>query len=142
MSLAERAAAHVVEIHDLFVALLTGRDRSALEGAMARMSPGFVRVAPDATVQDRAAVEAMLAAAAGKVPGDFVIEITIEEARDLAPGTAVVRYREDQRTGADATSRRSTAVFVADDNGQPLWASLQETWVGKAARSETGGADK
>lgn len=132
MTLAERAAAEVVSIHDLFVELLTGRaGKEALGEVMTRMAERFTRVAPDGTVQDRAAVEAMLASAAGKVPADFTIAITIEEARDLAPGIALVRYREGQRTGESATLRRSTAVFVETDDG-PAWASLQETWIGMA----------
>ena len=130
MSLAARAAADVVTLHDLFVELLTGRaGADALGEAMARMAPEFTRVAPDGAVQDRAAVEAMLAAAAGTVPADFTIAIAIEDARDLAPGVALVRYREDQRAGEGATSRRSTAVFVTTDDGF-AWASLQETWIG------------
>ena len=125
MSLAARAAADVVTLHDLFVELLTGRaGADALGEAMARMAPEFTRA-----VQDRAAVEAMLAAAAGTVPADFTIAIAIEDARDLAPGVALVRYREDQRAGEGATSRRSTAVFVTTDDGF-AWASLQETWIG------------
>ena len=137
MTLAERAAANVVAIHDDFVALLTGRaSPGALAGVMAHMAPDFIRVAPDAAVQDRAAVEAMLAAGTGKLPADFSITITIEEARELAPGTAVVRYREDQATEGTATSRRSTAFFV-DTNDGVRWSALQETWIGAADRGAT-----
>ena len=137
MTLSERAAAEVVAVHHVFVEILTGRGgAAALADAMSRMAADFTRVAPDATVQDRAAVEAMLGAGAGKVAADFAITITIEEAREPAPGTAVVRYREDQATGGTATSRRSTALFVDTDDGV-RWSALQETWIGTADRGAT-----
>ncbi|UOM37280.1 DUF4440 domain-containing protein [Acuticoccus sp. I52.16.1] len=137
MSLAARAAAEVVAIHEAFADLLTGRTGAdALPAIMARMTDDFTRVAPDGAVQDRAAVAAMLAGAAGTLPQTFTITCTIEEARDLRPAVALVRYREDQASPAGATARRSTAVFVAGADG-PLWAALQETWIGAADRGAT-----
>lgn len=130
MTLPERAAADVVAVHDLFVELFTGRaPDGTLAEIMAGMADDFVRVGPDAATQDKAAVEAMLAAAAGKLAANFKITVTIEEARALGAGVALVRYREDQSGRGEATSRRSTAVFV-EKEGRPLWSALQETWIG------------
>ena len=138
MSLAERAATDVVVLHDLFVAMFAGRaGAGALTDAMGRMAPDFIRIGPEGEVQDRAAVEAMLAAAVGNVSAEFAIRITIEEARELTPGAAMVRYREDQTgRGGASTSRRSTAVFVDTEEGL-RWSALHETWIGAADRGAT-----
>jgi hypothetical protein len=125
---AERAAEEVGHLHDLFVEMFTGRaGEGALRECLSRFARAFVRVAPDGTVQDLAALEGMLARASAAA--DFAIAIELEAAEPVGESGAVVRYIERQSGAGRESARRSTAVFVPGANGAPVWLALHETWI-------------
>lgn len=134
--LAACAGREVEARHDFFVDWFAGLAGEAdLMRSRTAFDPGFVRIAPDGTVQDLDAVFSMLAARRGSVPaGALQIETEIETAVAL-PGDAVqLLYIERQRTPDGPTARRSSALFVADPTAPEgvVWRWLHETWVDQA----------
>jgi hypothetical protein len=127
-SLADSAIDEVVELHNLFVELFTGRSRDfgRCERAFA---PDFEMVTPEGKRLNRAQILKSLKK--GQEDDDF--SIAIHEVRPIREDASsiLLQYVEQQYRDGEITRRLSTALFEAASEAPcgVVWRYLQETWM-------------
>ena len=130
--LAELARREVLALHEFFGSWFRAGtaavDFSLCEAALAS---DFRMVAPDGTVNDRAAVLQRLRQARNSQPAGFAIAISAVEPLWQQGDAVLLGYVEEQYRSGSTTRRRSTALFTADAAAPRgvVWRHLQETWM-------------
>ena len=129
-TLAEQAAAEVHALHEIFVALFTGRstDYARCEAALA---PDFRMISPEGLHLERDQVLKNIATAVA--PPDFCICVKDLQTIAQFPDSVLLRYTEEQYRNSKTTRRLSTALFTADIRAPQgvMWRYLHETWMGQ-----------
>ena len=100
----------------------------ALTTLLSSFAPDFAMVT---TTGERLAADklpALFAGLRGTRPGLTIQidELTVHHADACA---VLLGYRERHRWDDGSTSRRATALFTVNADGQPQWAHLHETWA-------------
>ncbi|MGY0039265.1 hypothetical protein [Pedobacter sp. NJ-S-72] len=95
---------------------------------LGRLHKDFIMVAPDGSVKNYDDLAAWLPTVFGAKPGfyatadQFIVSYT-------ADNMAIIVYHETQKTPSVTNNRRSSALFIADEEGKITWRHLQETWI-------------
>jgi hypothetical protein len=125
---AERCAAEIVALHQLFESWLGASGHGDFARFEAAFAPGFAMVMPGGARLDRAAVLAFLEGARGGRGEGFRIAIEDCFAQHEAPGLVLMHYVERQWLRGQETARRAAALFRTGPDG-PRWLFVQETWI-------------
>ena len=119
----------VLSLHRFFQEWLRGTaDEADFARLPTALGPGFSMISPQGRTTSREQVVASVRGSRGKRPK---MRIWIENFRVVAEvgQSAVAVYEEWQFDGTETTSRMSTAVLQASDDGQDVtWTHLHETW--------------
>jgi hypothetical protein len=126
----DSAVVEVHRFHDALASWLDAGDPADFEAIERAWAPDFTLINLDGAVVDRARLVAGLAGRGGTRPG---LRIAIDEVGVLlrAPDAVVVTFRERHEHVGEATTRRTTAVLVADPSraGMLLWSHVHETGI-------------
>jgi hypothetical protein len=131
-SLADLAWREVVALHAFFKTWLqeseSVMDFSEVEAAIGK---DFRIISPDGTIEEREAVVSSIRNARGSRGRNFTIGVLDPLAIWASDGAALLEYTEQQYRDGRTTSRRSTALFLADPAAPRgvVWCHLQETWI-------------
>lgn len=129
MTDAERCAAEIVSLHQVFEVVLGapgGDDAGRFDAAFA---PGFTMVMPNGRRLGRAEVLGFLRDARGLRGEGFRIAVEDIAVLHAAPPLMLMHYVERQwLPGGIETARRAAALFRIEPAG-PRWLFVQETWV-------------
>lgn len=101
---------------------------AVLASLLAAFSPAFTMVTTDGHRLPHGALPTLFASLRGARPG-LTIQIDELAVRHADAGSVLLSYRERHAWNAGATTRRATALFITDADGQPQWAHLHETWA-------------
>jgi hypothetical protein len=126
---AERCAAEIVSLHEVFEAVLGAPGQDDAGRFEAAFAPGFVMVGPTGRKLDRAGVLAFLREARGARGPGFRIAIEDIAVLHAAPPLFLLHYVERQWLHGTETARRAAALFRMEPGG-PRWLFVQETWIG------------
>jgi hypothetical protein len=88
----------------------------------------FKMISPTGACMSRTDLGNWLPSVYAAKPG-IVLELRNINPRFEQEGTILMEYVETQRGGGVDNTRISTALFVQDENGQPQWRNLHETFL-------------
>lgn len=130
--LADKAWQEIVQLHEFFFSWLRGEAHAGdFSRAEAAIGKDFRMISPDGTIDESIAVIGWIRGAHGSRPAPFTM--SVKDPRTIWAGESAVllEYTEQQYRDGKATSRRSTALFLANP-AAPCgveWRHLQETWI-------------
>lgn len=101
---------------------------TALAALLAGFAASFTMVATDGQRLHAQALPALFEKLRGARPG-LTIQIDEVMVHRAAASAVLLSYRERHRWDAHATTRRATALFTLNADGQPQWTHLHETWA-------------
>lgn len=120
------------QVHDFNEAITAWfRGETAKENSnevLGRLHQEFVMVAPDGSVKTYSDLAAWLPTVYGVKPGfqavadEFIVSFS-------ADNLVIIVYHEMQKSSSVINNRRSSALFITDEDGKITWRHLQETWI-------------